>query len=128
MTDRRFISGRDVLLLLVFFMIFFVFCFFFMSGMGDERGEKYASISVDGRVVDKIALNEDRQYTPAGRSAVRIAVRGGAVGFVHSDCPDKICIHSGFLSVPGQSAVCLPNRVVVSVAADKGDSLDGVTY
>ena len=119
------------MLLMGAFIVFFVFYLFLTSGIGSERGEKYANISVDWRVVDKIALSEDGVYAPAGRPEVRIAVRGGAVGFVRSDCPDKVCIHSGFLSMPGQSAVCLPNRVVVSVAAYKADSLDsldGVTY
>jgi hypothetical protein len=34
------------------------------------------------------------------------------------------------LSLPGQSAVCLPNRVVVRVAArERGEeALDGMTY
>jgi hypothetical protein len=63
---------------------------------------------------------------------VRIAVRNGAVGFVSSDCSDKICIHAGFLSVPGQTAVCLPNRAAVQVTARgaeaKEEALDATVY
>jgi hypothetical protein len=83
---------------------------------------------VDGEVADVISLREDGLYSPPGRPAVRITVRGGAVGFTASDCPDKVCIHSGFLSLRGQSAVCLPNRVVVRVVAGDGDALDSTTY
>lgn len=94
------------------------------------RGDSgaYAEVTVDGEAVGSFALGKDRDYSPPGRPAVRIAVRKGAVGFVASDCPDKVCVHSGFLSLRGQSAVCLPNRVVVRVTASRGETLDSVTY
>lgn len=87
-----------------------------------------AEVAVDGEVAGSLALGEDGIYSPPGIPAVRIAVRGGAVGFVASDCPDKVCVHSGFMSLRGQSAACLPNRVVVRVTVSEGDTLDSVTY
>ena len=117
---------EDLLLLLCLAGVLLA-CRFFMARRVKE-GEKYAEISGDGQVDAVFAMSGDGTYVPAGRPAVRIAVRGGAVGFVHSDCRDKICIHSGFLSTPGQSAVCLPNKVVLRVAVRKGDALDSVTY
>jgi hypothetical protein len=116
----------DLLLLLCLTGALFAFHFF--TTRSAEEGERYAEISVDGRVDVVAALDEDGTYAPTGRPAVQIAVRNGAVGFVHSDCPDKICIHSGFLSTPGQSAACLPNRVVLRVAVRKGQAVDSVTY
>ncbi|NTV90004.1 MAG: NusG domain II-containing protein, partial [Clostridiales bacterium] len=32
-----------------------------------------------------------------------------------STCRDRICVGTGWLTKPGQSAVCLPNRVVVKI-------------
>ncbi|MDR1580069.1 MAG: NusG domain II-containing protein [Synergistaceae bacterium] len=91
-------------------------------------GGSYAEVVVGGEVVEVLSLGENRVYSPPGLPAVRIAVRDGAVGFVASDCPDKVCVHSGFLSLRGQSAVCLPNRVTVRVAAGEGETLDSITY
>ena len=105
-----------------------LFALYFFTTHRVEDGEKYAEISVDGRIDVVAALGQEGVYTPTDRPAVRIEVRNGAVGFVHSDCPDKICIHSGFLSTPGQSAACLPNRVVLRVAVRKGQTVDSVTY
>jgi hypothetical protein len=119
----------DLLFLLCLVSVLFAFRFF--TARRVEEGERYAEISVDGRVDVVATLDEDGTYTPAGRPAVQIAVRDGAAGFVHSDCPDKICVHSGFLSIPGQSAVCLPNRVVLRVAVRRGPeraAVDSVTY
>ena len=39
----------------------------------------------------------------------------GMARVMHSDCPDKICVNTGWLSEPGQTAVCMPNRVTVTI-------------
>jgi hypothetical protein len=99
------------------------------------EGKRYAEVAVNGQVDRRIPLSEDGLYSPAGMPNVEIAVEKGMAGFVRSDCPDKICVHMGFLSLPGQSAVCLPNRVVLRVVAGEEDeedakeeALDSVTY
>jgi hypothetical protein len=120
--SRKFFDGRDFMLVLALLLAVF-FCYLLTARRAEDgQRVKYAEIRVDGRVDALVALNEDREYTPGGLPAVRIAVRNGAVGFIASDCPDKICVHTGFLSLPGQAAVCLPNRVVVQVAAAREKS------
>lgn len=39
----------------------------------------------------------------------------GNIRFVQSNCPDKVCIHAGKLHIPGQSAACLPNGIVLKI-------------
>jgi hypothetical protein len=101
---------------------------FYLFAARRTEGGGYAEIRVNGRVDAVVALSEDGLYSPAGLPAVRIAVRNGAVGFVASDCPDKICIHAGCVSMPGQAAVCLPNRVAVQVATRGEETLDATAY
>jgi hypothetical protein len=124
--DRRFFAVRDVLILL--FVVLPLCAYYLYASRVSRGGGGYAEISVDGSVDAVISLDGDAVYSPEGMPAVRIAVRGGAVGFVSSDCPDKICVRSGFLRIPGQSAVCLPNRVVLRVASGGGDALDSTAY
>jgi hypothetical protein len=126
--QRKFFDGRDFLLVLSLLLAASLVYFFYLFQARRAEDERYAEIRVDGRIDAIVSLSEDGSYTPAGLPAVRIAVRGGAVGFVSSDCPDKICIHAGFLSIPGQSAVGLPNRVAVQVAARGEETLDSVAY
>lgn len=45
---------------------------------------------------------------------VIIEIEPGRIRFLHSDCRDQICVNKGWLSQPGQNAVCLPARTVVS--------------
>lgn len=83
-----------------------------------QGGGERAEILLDGVVVERLPLDKERDFTVPGLPEVRLAVRGGACGFMNSDCPDQICVHSGFLRTPGQTAACLPNRVVLRIAAD----------
>lgn len=47
-------------------------------------------------------------------------VKEGAIRFVDVDCPDHICEDEGFVSLEGQTAVCMPNRVALSIYGSEG--------
>ena len=42
---------------------------------------------------------------------------------VSSDCPDKLCVHSGWVSACGHIAACLPNGVLLMIDC-QGDGYD----
>lgn len=44
-----------------------------------------------------------------------VHIKGGKVYVTHADCADKICEKTGAISRAGQSIVCLPNAVTVTV-------------
>jgi len=84
-------------------------------------------ISVGGQVVQTVDLSRDGEVSLTGNPHIRFAVKDRAVAFIASDCPDKLCIHSGYLATPGQMAACLPNRVSLTVLApDGGNGVDAV--
>lgn len=37
------------------------------------------------------------------------------IAFVDSDCPDKVCVHTGVLKSPNSMAACLPNHLVLVI-------------
>ena len=58
---------------------------------------------------------ESRGYT------LTVAVENGAVRVSESDCPNQDCVHSGAISRAGQSIVCLPARVAVTLEGAASD-------
>ncbi len=48
----------------------------------------------------------------------------GEIYFSDSDCPDKICIHSGILSITGHTAACLPNGIMIKIVSGDSTSAD----
>jgi len=49
-------------------------------------------------------------------------VKSGRIRVSESDCKNHVCMEEGWIMNPGQSIVCLPNRVVVEIPAGSGDS------
>lgn len=90
----------------------------FFSRAPGASGGGVAVITRDGRVIERIALGADAEtlhFTIDGGYHNEITVEGGRIRFSESDCPDQVCVHTGWLSKPGQTAVCLPNRVVITI-------------
>lgn len=62
---------------------------------------------------------------PLGESRVEIV--GDKVRMLDSPCPDKTCVRMGCIGTPGQSVVCIPNQIVITVTGET-DGFDAVTY
>lgn len=74
-----------------------------------------------------------RSFTPADleREAAydfesegyHFTVRTGAgrIRFEKSDCPDKVCVQTGWISHPPQVAACVPGHLLLRVLGDSGD-------
>jgi len=94
--------------------------------------EAQVVVEVDGRVVDMFPLAE---LKPGERRQVRgplgySVIIGGdnKVRMESSPCPDKVCMARGWISLPGEAIVCVPNHVVVHITGSLPEkSYDAVT-
>lgn len=93
------------------------------------RGEGNAvTVSVDGKVIATYSLNEERVediYTDNGGHN-RLIIKDGKAWVEEASCPDGICAAHKPIHREGESIVCLPNEVVITVTTADGDSGDGV--
>ena len=84
-------------------------------------------ISVAGQVTETLPLDTDTQRLIAGEGGTnRLVIENGTVRVTEADCPDALCVRHTPISRPGQSILCLPHRVAVTVTGD-GDAIDGET-
>jgi hypothetical protein len=86
----------------------------FMSGGGEGQT---AVVRQDGEVVMTLPLGIDRTVQVGGTV---IQVKDGAIRFAESNCPGQECVHAGWLSSPGDTAACLPNRVSITISGESG--------
>lgn len=61
--------------------------------------------------------NEVKVDTGHGQYNIIIIVSTGAY-VKEANCRDGICVHSGQIKRPGETIVCLPHRVVVSIIGE----------
>lgn len=56
--------------------------------------------------------------SPDGKSSNTITISDGSICISDAECPDKVCVNSGFLKSESMPVVCLPNRLVVRFGGD----------
>jgi hypothetical protein len=91
------------------------------AGAGDGT-ELTVSITVNGEEYLTLPLTRElEEITVEGyRGESYVEIDDGKVRMVDSACPDKLCVRSGWISRPGESIVCLPNRVVIEIKSGEG--------
>lgn len=107
------IRTSNVLLWLVFLVI--TIGSFFLSSTPMSLGETVI-IEVKGNTVYKGPLAEDRKVTiKATYGLVRIQIKGNKVAVVDAECPNKICVRTGWRSHDGESIRCVPNELIIRI-------------
>ncbi|UWG96760.1 NusG domain II-containing protein [Dehalobacter sp. DCM] len=81
-------------------------------------GHLVAVITHNEKVIERIDLNkveQPRNITISGDYHNTIRVEKGRIRFEESDCPNKICVLTGWLKKYGDIAVCLPNKTIIEI-------------
>jgi hypothetical protein len=72
------------------------------------------SVSVDGEEIAVYPLDVDARYA-INRGTNTLVVKDGEAYMESASCPDKICVNYGKIRRVGESIICRPNKVVVTV-------------
>ena len=89
--------------------------------------KKTAVIYQNGEIIREIDLDkvdEPMEFTITGDNGQTNEVRAenGRIRITSASCPDKICVHQGWIENGVVPIVCLPNKVTIEIRG--GDSAD----
>ena len=90
----------------------------------------YVRVERNGKTVALYPLNEDRRevFPEEDGSALNfgegtagnvLVIENGAVHMESASCPDKLCVKQGIRSQVGETIVCLPHRLAVTVISEE---------
>ena len=82
-------------------------------------------VRVDGVETERHALSEDGVYPLNGGSNI-LVISGGQAWLSEANCPDLLCVRQGKIHYTGQSIICLPNRLTVTVEGGESGDVDFV--
>lgn len=73
-------------------------------------------VSLDNKTYGVYPLDEDRtvDIENGGNSNV-LEIRDSGATMLSASCDNQICVHTGTITRPGESIICLPNRVIVEI-------------
>lgn len=87
-----------------------------------QRGDT-VQVSVDGVVTERYDLQKDicTVITTGenGQNTNVLVIKDGKAFVESASCPDKICVGHRPISHVGETVVCLPHKVVISVAENE---------
>ena len=94
-----------------------------------------ADVYQNGKLLKSIPLSsvtENYTFVVTGENGAEneIAVASGSIGIISANCPDKLCVHQGFIHNSLLPITCLPNRLVIQIRQEKeaaGESNNKIT-
>jgi hypothetical protein len=94
-----------------------------LVGVGSKlsTGHETAEIYQNSKLVRVIKLSEltaPMEFELDGAYHDKIRAEKGKIRFIEADCPDKVCVHTGWLTKAGQTAACIPNRVLIKIVGE----------
>lgn len=129
MEGRRLFGRRDLLAVLGVALAALIWLLLARAAPGGTT----AVVELDGQVVmtrDLTRLEGTESAGIEGRNGIALTVEFSREGarIAQSGCPDKTCQRTGWLRKAGDSAVCLPGRVVLRLEGPGGAGIDAETY
>lgn len=87
-----------------------------------------ARVQVDGETVMELPLSQDaRVVLGEGGHTNTLVIENGAARVEQADCPDQVCVRQGAVRYNGESIVCLPHKLIVSIEGGGSNGVDGIT-
>lgn len=95
---------------------------FFLYGVNQGSGV-YVQVEVQGKVVDVLPLNTDTslEIESQNNGENTLVIKDGYAFMSQANCPDGICTNHKRINKSGESIICLPHKVVVTVIDDNND-------
>lgn len=114
-----------------------LWCVIYFAGRNTDKNTLTVVITVDGqeyytgRLIENGAEEKNAKSTVGDKREIdvdghnKVVIAGGEVWMDSADCPDKLCVGQGRISRSGQTIICLPNKVMVTIKGGKSE-YDGV--
>ncbi len=126
MKQMDFLKKHKNDILLVLALLILGGAFWVYTSFGRDAGAEVL-VSVAGEELYRLPIDEDTEVLIGEGDKTNLLVISSGEAFIsEASCPDHICVKSGKVSLEGQTIVCLPNKVVVSIAGGDTSGIDGM--
>lgn len=82
------------------------------------EGERVV-VEINGTQAAQYSLSVNGEYPLNGGTNI-LVIENGEAYLRYADCPDKVCVNTGRIKYEGQTIVCLPNKIAITVRGTEG--------
>lgn len=121
---RHLIKKSDFIIIGILLCVM-VICFTLLR---QSKNGAFAEIYLDNVLIKKISLKNDTIFNLYNINNeypnMEICVKDGGIMITHSDCHDKICVHTGKINKKYQTIVCVPNKLVIQIVDNQNNNTE----
>lgn len=124
-SDRFYkISKYDIVLIILIIIISSSYILWTVySHQSSKMG--IALVYQDNILLVKTPLTKERMFEILN-GKMQLEIKKGKIKVLSSDCPRKVCVNMNGIQYPGQTIVCMPNKVIIEIKSDVPAFLDAV--
>lgn len=130
---RKRFGRNDIILISVIVIIsvalLLVWKLVYLKGQNPDS-DAFVRVTVDGNVYGTYPLSKDDTIeikNVDGDVTNTLVIKDGVADVTAADCPDHLCVKQKAISKEGESIICLPNKVVVTVKSDTKSDIDSIS-
>ena len=122
---KRFIVKRRIDIIVIASLLLLSLIVLLVISLAKKEGA-IARVEIGGEIVGEYPLDVNKEYSLNGGTNV-LTIKDGAAYMTYSECPDHTCERVGKIKFVGETIVCLPNKVSVTIIGNSDDGVDLVS-
>ena len=122
---KRFIAKRRIDIIVIASLLLLSLIVLLVISLAKKEGA-IARVEIGGEIVGEYPLDVNKEYSLNGGTNI-LTIKDGAAYMTYSECPDHTCERVGKIKFVGETIVCLPNKVSVTIIGNSDDGVDLVS-
>lgn len=122
---KRFIVKRRIDIIVIASLLLLSLIVLLVISLAKKEGA-IARVEIGGEIVGEYPLDVNKEYSLNGGTNI-LTIKDGAAYMTYSECPDHTCERVGKIKFVGETIVCLPNKVSVTIIGNSDDGVDLVS-
>ena len=130
---RKRFGRNDIILISVIVIIsvalLLIWKLVYLKGQ-DTDSDACVEVTIDGRAYGTYPLSKDDTIeikNGDGDVTNTLVIKCGVADMTSADCPDHLCVKQKEISKEGESIICLPNKVVVTIKSGMKSDIDSIS-
>ncbi|MEG1847507.1 MAG: NusG domain II-containing protein [Lachnospiraceae bacterium] len=104
-------------------------CIVFLGMRIDRQPGDSVIVSMDGEVIAEYPLDRPLDIvlqSNQNRGHNHLVIADGEAKITAADCPDELCVQQKSISLLGESLICLPHKLVITVSSKETATIDAL--
>lgn len=122
---KKYITKADLILLIVL-VVLGLGATAYVAMSGGQGGR--VVIESDKKEFATYSLYEDREVVVKSKNGTNtVVIEGGRVYVKDASCKNQVCANHASIAKAGETIVCLPNKLLVTIEGEGGDGPDVIS-